>query len=62
MALLQPAVQIATVLVGLAVWRYQMIGKRRYDVAEEVLVAAHAAVASLHLIRRARTGKIVRVC
>jgi hypothetical protein len=50
----QFAVPIVASFVGLAVWRYQMIGKRRYDVAEEVLGAAHAAVVSLHQIRRAR--------
>jgi hypothetical protein len=50
----QFAVPIVASFVGLAVWRYQMIGKRRYDVAEEVLDAAHAAVVCLHQIRRAR--------
>jgi len=42
----------ATVL-GLGIWRYQLIARRKYQVAEQALTVAHQAVADIHAIRRA---------
>ena len=37
---------------GLGVWRYQLISKRRYEIAEQALTAGEAAAMGLHYIRQ----------
>jgi hypothetical protein len=53
-----PALQALAILVtaifaslGLNAWRRQLLGKRRFEVAEEVLLAAHKAKLSLAYVR-----------
>lgn len=52
---LTPLSALATVIVGLGIWRYQLIAARRYNVVEQALTAANQAVSDLHYIRRARS-------
>lgn len=42
---------IVTTVFGLGLWRYQMIGKRRYEVAEQVLQATGKVVSALRFAR-----------
>jgi len=46
-------VSLLTTVVGLGIWRYQLVAKRRYEVVERALVAADDAVAALTYIREA---------
>lgn len=46
-------VSLVTTAIGLSIWRYQLVAKRRYEVIERVLVGADEAVRALHYIREA---------
>jgi hypothetical protein len=46
-------VSLLTTVVGLGIWRYQLVAKRRYEVVERALVAADDAVGALTYIREA---------
>jgi hypothetical protein len=47
---------LITTAIGLAMWQYQLIAKRRYDVAETALTIAARAVQALHNIRQAEAS------
>ena len=53
--LLAPLSLIATTIVGLGIWRYQLIAARRYNVVKQALTAADRTVSDRHHIRRARS-------
>ena len=44
---------LLTTVVGLGIWRYQLVAKRRYEVVERALIAADDAVGALTYIRAA---------
>jgi hypothetical protein len=46
-------VSLLTTVVGLGIWRYQLVAKRRYEVIERALIAADDAVGALTYIREA---------
>jgi hypothetical protein len=46
-------VSLVTTFVGLGIWRYQLIAKRRYEIVERALIAADEAVGALTDIREA---------
>ena len=50
---ISPLTTLVTVVLGLGVWRYQLIEKRRYEIAEQALTVASKVAASLHQVRRA---------
>jgi hypothetical protein len=50
-ALAVPASYVVATIVGLAIWRYQMIAKRQYEIAEQVLQAANAAAQAIRSAR-----------
>lgn len=47
---------LITTAIGLAMWQYQLIAKRRYDVAEHALTVAGKAVQAFHHIRQAEAS------
>jgi hypothetical protein len=50
----RPLGSLAAAIVGLGIWRYQLIAKRRYEIAEQALTVVNAAVIALYRIRRAK--------
>ncbi|WP_186055605.1 hypothetical protein [Burkholderia gladioli] len=46
-------VSLLTTVLGLGIWRYQLVAKRRYEVVERALIAADEAVGALTYIRDA---------
>jgi len=50
-ALAAPVGYVIATVVGLAIWRYQMIAKRQYEIAEQVLQAANAAAQAIRSAR-----------
>jgi len=44
---------LATTVIGLGIWRYQLIAQRKYQIADEALAAADQAVVDITSIRRA---------
>lgn len=49
-------VSLLTTIVGLGVWRYQLVAKRRYEVVERALIADDEAVGALTYIQEAENG------
>ncbi|CAK0115264.1 hypothetical protein [Burkholderia pseudomallei] len=47
---------LITTAIGLAMWQYQLIAKRRYDVAEHALTVAGKAAQALRHIRQAEAS------
>lgn len=46
-------VSLLTTFIGLGIWRYQLVAKRRYEVVERALIAADEAIGALVYIREA---------
>ena len=46
-------VSLLTTVLGLGIWRYQLVAKRRYEVVERALIAVDEAVGALTYIRDA---------
>lgn len=55
---ISPLLQLVTIFLGLGYWRYQMISKRRYEVAEDALVVAGEVVAAFSYIRKAESDSL----
>lgn len=49
--LVTPLATLFSLILGLAAWRFQLIEKRRYEIAEQALTAAEAAVDALKFAR-----------
>ena len=47
---------VLTTVIGLGMWQYQLITKRRYEIVEHALTIAGEAAHALHYIRQAEAG------
>lgn len=56
-------VSLVTTAIGLGIWRYQLMAKRRFEVIERALIGADDAVRALHHIRDAESdaAKMARI-
>jgi hypothetical protein len=48
-------VSLVTTFIGLGIWRYQLVAKRRFEVVERALIGADDAVRALSSIREAES-------
>jgi len=49
---------VLTTVIGLGMWQYQLITKRRYEVVEHALTIAGEAAQALHYIRQAEAMRV----